>query len=71
MQNEVSEQAPQVSQPASTDPSFGDILSEFEHSHRRSSRKEGDGREGTVVAISAESVFIDIGFKTEGVIPRS
>ena len=71
MQNEVSEQAPQVSQPASTDPSFGDILSEFEHSHRRSSRKEGEGREGTVVAISAESVFIDIGFKTEGVIPRS
>ena len=29
----------------------------------------GKGLEGTVVAVSGESVFLDIGFKTEGIIP--
>ena len=33
-----------------------------------SSQAEGT-REGTVVSISASSVFIDVGFKTEGVLP--
>jgi small subunit ribosomal protein S1 len=54
--------------PESTE-SFEDILSQFEQSH---SRKAPDGNkqlEGTVVAISAESVFLDIGYKTEGILP--
>src|SRR5579862_2326129 len=48
--------------------SFGDILSQYEqaHSHRP---EEGKGLEGTVVAVSGESVFFDIGFKIEGIIP--
>jgi small subunit ribosomal protein S1 len=51
-----------VSQEAST---FAEILSEFE-----GSRKQETGtRQGTVVAVSSESVFIDIGLKTEGVLP--
>src|SRR5580692_2660062 len=46
--------------------SFGAIFSEYEQSHRH-----GEGRqiEGTVVAVSADSVFVDIGYKTEGVLP--
>lgn len=52
------------------DESFGDILSEYEQSHTHRIREEGQrGLEGTVIAITAESVFLDIGYKTEGIIP--
>ena len=52
------------------DESFGDILSEYEQSHTHRIREEGKrGLEGTVVAITGESVFFDIGYKTEGIIP--
>src|SRR5579871_6350054 len=57
--------------PAKTDSgeSFGSILSQFERSH---TSKNSEGlREGTVVSVSADSVFIDLGFKTEGVLPLS
>jgi small subunit ribosomal protein S1 len=47
--------------------SFGTILSQFERSH---APKSAEGlREGTVVSLTADSVFIDLGFKTEGVLP--
>ena len=63
------------SQPSSGDPSpesnesFGDLLSQYEQSHSR--RDEGGGKQvqGVVIAVSAEQVFLDIGFKTEGVLP--
>jgi small subunit ribosomal protein S1 len=48
-------------------PSFGSLLSEFERSHTVK-RVEGS-REGTVVSISADSVILDVGFKTEGILP--
>jgi small subunit ribosomal protein S1 len=48
--------------------SFNDILSQYEQSHSHKSA-EGKGREGTVVAITADSVLLDIGFKTEGILP--
>ncbi len=56
------------STPESTE-SFEDILAQYEKTH---SRKAPDGNkqlEGTVVAVSAESVFLDIGYKTEGILP--
>ncbi len=49
--------------------SFGDILEEYEHSRQHRSEAPGEGRDGTVVALSADNVFVDIGFKTEGIIP--
>jgi len=49
------------------DNSFGDILSEFEQSHRGG--RNNEGLEGTVVSISPESVFVDIGRKVDGVVP--
>src|SRR5215475_12415937 len=49
--------------------SFGDLLSQFEQSHSHKPEVGGKGLEGTVVAISGESVFLDIGFKIEGIIP--
>jgi len=51
-----------------TGESFGDILSQYEKSHTHK-EQGGAGLQGTVVAVSSESVFLDIGFKTEGIIP--
>src|SRR5215467_12207981 len=49
--------------------SFGDLLSQFEQSHTHHPEEGGKGLEGTVVAVSGESVFLDIGYKIEGIIP--
>jgi small subunit ribosomal protein S1 len=47
--------------------SFGDILSQFEQSHAHSA--EAGPLDGTVIAVSGDSVFVDIGFKIEGILP--
>jgi small subunit ribosomal protein S1 len=58
------------SQPApETNESFDDILSHYEQSRSRKAEYGGKQIEGTVVAVTAESVFLDIGFKTEGILP--
>jgi small subunit ribosomal protein S1 len=60
---------PESSSSSESNESFGNILSQFERSH---TVKPAQGsREGTVVSVSAESVVLDIGFKTEGTLPLS
>jgi small subunit ribosomal protein S1 len=59
---------PNSSTNSESDESFGDILSQYEQSHTRKP-EEGQGLQGTVVAVNADSVLVDIGFKTEGIIP--
>src|SRR3981189_3973320 len=49
--------------------SFQAILSQFEQSHSHRSGEGGRQLSGTVVAVSAEYVFVDIGYKIEGVLP--
>jgi len=49
--------------------SFKDIFSEYEQSHSRKKEPAAQGREGTVIAVTADSIILDIGFKTEGVLP--
>jgi small subunit ribosomal protein S1 len=49
--------------------SFEDILSQYEESHSRRMKDGSKQLEGTVVAISAESIFLDIGYKSEGILP--
>ena len=52
--------------------SFGDAFAEFERTHSRKAEGEGPRQiDATVVTIDAESVILDIGFKTEGVLARS
>ena len=51
--------------------SFGDLLSQYERSHSRKSDAGNRQLEGTVVAITADSVLLDIGYKTEGILPLS
>src|SRR6185295_13966610 len=55
--------------PNEPDESFGDILSQYEQTHSHRIEEGKKGLEGTVIAITSESVFLDIGFKTEGIIP--
>src|SRR6476646_4565103 len=48
--------------------SFGEILSQFQKSHFRKA-EGGKQLEGTVIAVTAEAVFFDIGYKSEGILP--
>jgi small subunit ribosomal protein S1 len=54
---------------AESNESFEDILSQYEKSHSRKKDDGGKQLEATVIAVSSESVFFDIGFKTEGIMP--
>jgi len=56
------------SDPNTDNASFGDLLSQFERSHKSEGNKQ---LQGTVIAVSADTVFLDIGYKTEGVLPLS
>ena len=59
--------------PSETESSFGDILNQFEQSHAHEATPAKKGADATVaavvVAVNADSVFFDVGQKTEGVLP--
>jgi small subunit ribosomal protein S1 len=61
--------APEPHPVAESSESFEDILSQYEKTHSRKKEDGGKQLEGTVITVSAQSVFVDIGFKTEGIIP--
>jgi len=66
----ISNSSSSDSQPAGNpDQSFKDILSQFEQSKSRKPEEAGKGREGAVIAVTVDSVLVDIGFKTEGILP--
>jgi small subunit ribosomal protein S1 len=67
------EPAPVKEPPAEEEPteSFADALRDFERSHSHKPASGAKQLEGTVVSLSADQVFLDIGYKTEGVLPRS
>jgi len=50
---------------------FGALLKAFEKSHSHQAPAGQKQLQGTVVSLSADQVFLDIGYKTEGVLPRS
>ena len=62
-----------VAEPVAEEPteSFADLLSAFESSHSHRAAPGSKQLEGTVVSVSADQVFLDIGYKAEGVLPRS
>ena len=51
--------------------SFGALLSQFERTHSRRAGEGGKQISGTVVAVTVDSVLVDIGFKSEGILPLS
>jgi small subunit ribosomal protein S1 len=66
MSNPGSPESQPIDEPSK---SFKEILSQFEQSKSRKPEEAGKGREGTVIAVTADSVLVDIGFKTEGILP--
>jgi small subunit ribosomal protein S1 len=51
--------------------SFGDILTQFEQAHASPAKSHGDSREGTVIAVTGDSVFVNVGMKIEGIVPAA
>ncbi len=51
--------------------SFSELFSQFEKAHSRNSEDGNRQIEATVIAVSVESAFFDIGYKTEGILPLS
>src|SRR5580704_15545216 len=49
--------------------SFADALQAFERSHTH--RAESKQLQGTVISLTADQVVLDVGYKIEGVLPRS
>lgn len=50
---------------------FADLLNDFERTHAHKPDAGSAQREGTVISLTADRVFLDIGFKIEGVLPRA
>jgi small subunit ribosomal protein S1 len=49
--------------------SFADLLTRYEQSHSRQPGESGNQLEGTVIALNDDSVILDIGYKSEGILP--
>ncbi|HEU4416000.1 MAG TPA: 30S ribosomal protein S1 [Candidatus Angelobacter sp.] len=60
---------PQPDSAAESNESFKDILSQYEQSHARKPEERSKGLEGTVIKVTVDSVLLDIGYKTEGILP--
>src|ERR1700729_1785580 len=61
-------ETPETQPTPETAENFGDILSQFQKEHSR--KTEGSRQlQATVISVTAESVFFDIGFKSEGILP--
>ncbi len=58
-------------EPAEPVEDFANILMQFERSHTHKPASGIKQIEGIVISLSAEQVFLDIGYKVEGVLPRS
>jgi small subunit ribosomal protein S1 len=64
--------SPQTQPNNESEESFSEVFSQYERAHKpKSPAESGQGREGTVIAVSADSVYLDIGYKTEGILPLS
>jgi small subunit ribosomal protein S1 len=56
--------------PEVEDSTFGDVLKQFEQS-QTAKPVTSEGREATVIAISGDLVFLDVGLKEEGALPSA
>lgn len=63
---------PNTSEPQSsneTNESFRDLLRAYEQSHTRKTEDGSRQIQGTVISVSGDGIFLDIGYKIEGVLP--
>ena len=61
--------APETAPAEEPTESFKDIFLEYEKAHARKPESGAPRREGTVIALTADSIILDIGFKSEGLLP--
>ena len=54
---------------ADSDESFSQIFAQYEKSHPKKAQEGPQQLIGTVVSITSDSVLLDIGYKTEGILP--
>ena len=69
MSNPEVSATPSTAEEITSTESFDSLFSEYERTHARHPEGAGKQIEGSVVAVSPEQVFVDIGFKIEGVLP--
>ena len=61
-------QTPETQPAAEATESFGEIFAQYQKSHSR--KAEGSRQiDATVISVTADSVFFDIGYKSEGILP--
>jgi small subunit ribosomal protein S1 len=62
-------ESPSAPETPETSEPFDSILLEFEQSHAHKATDGGKQLEGTVITVTSSQVFVDIGYKVEGVLP--
>jgi len=67
----MSDQDPANQPDTESTESFSDLLSQFEREHTRPADGGPRQLDGTVVTVTADSVLLDIGYKSEGILPLS
>jgi small subunit ribosomal protein S1 len=67
--SEPDSETPSETTAAETNESFADILTQYERDQKRKPDSASSQIEGIVVAVSADSVILDIGYKSEGILP--
>jgi small subunit ribosomal protein S1 len=70
MSNPIVPQSQSTSE-SSSEPneSFGELLSQYEKSHSGKAENGVKQLVGTVIVVTGDSIFLDIGFKSEGILP--
>src|ERR1700730_8843510 len=58
-----------LNEPNELNESFGEMLSQYEKSHSRKADDGGKQLVGSVIVVTGDSIFLDIGFKSEGILP--
>jgi small subunit ribosomal protein S1 len=67
--NPQNEDAPTSQSTSESTESFGDLLSQYEKSHTQKREDGSKQLQGTVIDVTADSIYIDIGYKSEGIMP--
>jgi small subunit ribosomal protein S1 len=63
------ENVPETQSAPEPNESFDQILSQYEQSHKRKAEDGSAGIQGTVITVNDEAVLLDIGYKSEGILP--
>ena len=63
------DKSPEARESGDTQESFAELLSQYDRKRTRPAGGASQGLVGTVVAVTVDSVILDVGYKSEGVLP--